>query len=729
MKLSQISSKRRMYKSSKHFYQFGPFRLDGVRRLLLRADQSVPLTPKVLHTLLVLVENAGRVVSKDELMKAVWPDTFVEEGNLTQNISVLRKVLGENPGEHTYIETVPKQGYRFIPAVSDEPATTPRLAEQHRRLVWPAVAVAVVAIAAGIGWRFGQRPSGVNALKVTPLTSYPGVELHPSFAPDGNQVAFAWDGERQDNLDIYTKVVGSDRSMRLTFDAAQDFRPAWSPDGRWIAFLRAMPGGVASIARVPPAGGPERHVAVVHSGYLGSYDRAPLLEWTPDGKWLLTADKTPPVEAASLILVSVETGEKKRLTTAPPSSLGDLTGTISADGRTLAFSRSQSGTLGKVCTLEMASDFSADGEPNCFDFNGRLANFGSILWTSARREIMFSPLFRRSGEASLWTMPVSVGKGGLGAPQRFPIPSNSARDPAISRDGRRLAYADFLVDADIWRVDLQKAGVQSSGTPGPVKLISSTRFEQAAQYSPDGKKILFVSRRSGHPALWVSNSDGLQETQLTTFEAPLIGMPQWSPDGQRIVFDSTLEGQFELYRINADGSGLRRLTNHPEQDAVGSWSRDGKWIYFVSTRSGKHQIWKTNADGGELKQITSHGGEGASFESVDGKFVYYTRGFGSPSGAVSLWRTPVTGGDEVKILDSLYGLQYTVAASGIYFAGPTDYGSEIRFLSFRTGKVTTIAPREWGVETGLSVSPDGRFLLYSFAKLIGSDLTLVENLR
>ena len=116
MKFSQISSRDVCIRASSHFYEFGPFRLDPARRLLFRQDQVIPLTPKVLHTLLVLVENSGRVVSKDELMKAVWPDTFVEEGNLTQNISMLRKVLGENPGEHIYIETVPKQGYRFIAA-------------------------------------------------------------------------------------------------------------------------------------------------------------------------------------------------------------------------------------------------------------------------------------------------------------------------------------------------------------------------------------------------------------------------------------------------------------------------------------------------------------------------------------------------------------------------------------------------------------------------------------
>ena len=100
-------------------------------------------------------------------------------------------------------------------------------------------------------------------------------------------------------------------------------------------------------------------MAEVDPGYLAGYDKAPLLEWTPDGKWLLTADRVPPDEASSLFLISVESGEKKRLTFPPPASLGDVTGAISPDGRTLAFSRNRSGTLGKLCTLEMSSDFTA----------------------------------------------------------------------------------------------------------------------------------------------------------------------------------------------------------------------------------------------------------------------------------------------------------------------------------------------------------------------------------
>jgi Tol biopolymer transport system component len=478
--------------------------------------------------------------------------------------------------------------------------------------------------------------------------------------------------------------------------------------------------------RIPPTGGSERNVAEVAPGYsLVGYDQAPLLEWTPDGRWLLTADGQQP---ASLFLISVESGEKKRLTFPPSASMGDLSGAISPDGRTLAFSRNQSGTLGKLCTLEMSSNFTPAGEPNCFTVSdGRLANAVSLRWTPNKREIMFSPLQRGSGQSSLWTITLPE-REAVATPQRSAVPSNTARDPVISRDGQRLVYSDFVAGTDIWRLDLKNAGAR------PVKLIASTKSDHGGQYSPDGKKIVFISNRSGHPELWVAHSDGSNQTQLTTLEAPLVGGPRWSPDGQRVVFDSTLEKQFELYVINADGSGLHRLTVDPAADAAGSWSRDGRWIYFLSKRSGENQIWKMPAHGGKLIQITKHGGGPSIFESTDGRFVYYTKSIGSLTGASTLWRMPVTGGEEVKVLDPLYYLlQWTVTTSGIYFAAPADpgssYDSAIRFLSFRTGKVTTIAPRESGGQPGISVSPEGRFLLYSFAQLSGSDLMLVENFR
>jgi len=108
-----------MSPEAKHFYAFGPFRLDSEKRVLVRDGTPVPLTPKAAETLLLLVKNAGYLVHKDELMAQVWPEAFVEEGNLNKNIFVLRRVLGERDGQQEYIETVPKRGYRFVAPVEE----------------------------------------------------------------------------------------------------------------------------------------------------------------------------------------------------------------------------------------------------------------------------------------------------------------------------------------------------------------------------------------------------------------------------------------------------------------------------------------------------------------------------------------------------------------------------------------------------------------------------------
>src|SRR5262245_53294652 len=111
-----------MSHQSKHIYEFGPYRLDGAERLLLRDGNPIPLQPKVFDLLLALVDAHGHLLEKDELLKTVWPDTFVEEANLASNISLLRKALGEGENGHRYIETVPKRGYRFVAEVKEASA-------------------------------------------------------------------------------------------------------------------------------------------------------------------------------------------------------------------------------------------------------------------------------------------------------------------------------------------------------------------------------------------------------------------------------------------------------------------------------------------------------------------------------------------------------------------------------------------------------------------------------
>ncbi|HUI57131.1 MAG TPA: winged helix-turn-helix domain-containing protein, partial [Bryobacteraceae bacterium] len=155
-------------------YAFGPFRIDPVERLLYRGDEMIPLTPKVADTLLALVSNAGRVLEKDDLIKMIWPDSFVEEGGLARNISILRKVFEEGTeGGTQYIETIPKRGYRFVGLAADVPPVEPKPAVQpgakrHNRWEW-AIPVLLLVAALLIGYYRLRQPVRINSLVVLPL--------------------------------------------------------------------------------------------------------------------------------------------------------------------------------------------------------------------------------------------------------------------------------------------------------------------------------------------------------------------------------------------------------------------------------------------------------------------------------------------------------------------------------------------------------------------------------
>lgn len=186
---------------TEHFYQFGCFQLDPDQRLLLRDGQLVPLTPKVVDTLIVLVERAGELLDKEVLMQAVWPGTFVEESNLAHNISVLRKTLGNTPDGQPYIETHPKRGYRFVGAVTErveegsESTGLAQVAVKSRAPVGPLTAAAVLVLlgilSISIAWRvrwFAPKPELVQRqLTSNPLDN--GV-YRAAISPDGRYVAY-----------------------------------------------------------------------------------------------------------------------------------------------------------------------------------------------------------------------------------------------------------------------------------------------------------------------------------------------------------------------------------------------------------------------------------------------------------------------------------------------------------------------------------------------------------
>ncbi len=582
-----------------------------------------------------------------------------------------------------------------------------------------AAGAVVAAVAASLSlrwyWRLPPRPpEPMASLKVRPLTTYPGIEKTPSFSPDGNQVAFSWNGPAEENFDIYVKTIGPGPPLRLTSDPGEDLAPAWSPDGSSIAFLRSLGSGKFRVLLIPPLGGPEQTLGDVLIPNV-DFQPGPYLSWLADGGWLVVTDRSASEAPSALFLVSVRTREKRQITFPPAGALGDSCAAASPDGKTVAFCRNVSRANDvDIYLVGLADDLKPQSEVRRLTSDHKAIR--GLEWTPDGRDLVLA------FESSLWRLS-TLGSGGSSGnvPVRIGIDAEAVW-PAVPRQSGRLAFSHPVGgDSDIWRLPLP----ERAGKPArPHRLIASTKSELAQQYSPDGKRVAFESDRGGNLEIWVCESDGGNCSQLTWIGAAYTGVPSWSPDGHQIAFYSRVDETSQIFVIGADGGAPQRLTSGRSNNSYPRWSGDGQWIYFASNRTGTDQIWRIPSRGGTPTQVTRNGGFAGSI-SPDGQWVYYTR---DASLDTSLWRMPVEGGEETRVLESVTAFNYAVADDGVYFVAPSAQGFAIEFLSV-PGNTTRVLAPVGRCSFGFSVSPDRKWVLYTQTNPEGSDLGLVENFR
>ena len=471
-------------------------------------------------------------------------------------------------------------------------------------------------------------------------------------------------------------MIGAGRPLRLTTSSARDHYPAWSPDGKWTAFLRDVEQGTRSTLIILPAlGGGERIVAEIEN--VG----VELDGWFPDGRGLLVS-----IKQERLFLVSSQTGERRRVTHCGSCFNGSGTsyGSISPDGQTLAyFSRETAAPAGAfggdIYVMALTPDFMPAGLPTRRTRDLKVVR--SIAWMADSREVVFSA--SSGGSRGLWRMAAF----GSGDPTRVPM-AESVGTVAISPRAKRLIYEQTVpADTNVWRLELLTPALPSK------PWIVSTRIDTSARYSPDGTKIAFGSNRSGTMEIWVCGADGTAAVQVT-----------------------------DKGVVSSDGGAVRQLTQDQNRHSSRpSWSRDGKWIYFSSeTGTGRQEVWKISAAGGTAQQITRNGGTDP-VES-DGKILYYLSG-------KSVTRAEPDGTGEVHLFEPGQAPTFFPVRNGLYSATIPPHGG-LQFFSFETRRAAWLMRSDKLQWSWIGVSPDGKSLLYAQRDgQPGSDLMLVENFR
>jgi Tol biopolymer transport system component/predicted Ser/Thr protein kinase len=600
-----------------------------------------------------------------------------------------------------------------------EIATTKTARATRRSLTLMGVAFLVLVSTIGIRKFSGKFSSSLPpGLELVPLVAMEGEESAPAFSPDGNQVAFNHLGSNKSG--IYTTLIDGDNPLRLT-DNTADLDPTWSPDGREIAFARSSQEG-RNIYVVSALGGAEHRLHTVPDAEVPNR----YLNWSPDGRVLAFSEGSKGSTHSSIVLLSLADLTTRPLTS-PPAGKTDWGPAFSPDGSTVVFARSSSPLNNSNLFVLPAKG----GEPRQITFDD-CAMYGHA-WTKDGNDIVFSST--RGGVPSLWRISVSGGTPrpvqGVGSP---------AYDPAISHKGEQLAYTQSSYSDNIWRLDLKD---KKTAQGPPVRVISTRRgLNWRPNFSPDGRRIALESDRLGYSDIWYCDSNGSNCAQLTSLRG-VAGTARWSPDGHYIAFEAQDHGHEEIYVVDVTGGRPRQVPTFPgANNGAPNWSRDGHWIYFYSDHDERpFQLWKIPFKGGPPVRVTRNGGVYA-IESDDGQFLYYSK-FTQPG----IWRMPLTGGEEVRVLNQPAGdhwFDWAVSRDGIYFlTAGQGHGidrsktvenlpnTKIEFLNFSTRQTVSIFSLENPAPFfgGLALSPDGKSLLFSQHDSSDSYIMLVKNFR
>lgn len=745
-------------KENKQSYEFGPYRIDTLNRQLRRDGELVPLKAKAVDTLLLLIQHRGDVVEKDDLMRLLWPESYVEEANLTQNIYVLRKALGDGD----YIETIPRRGYRFVAEIkqraevasdvlvinektrtsisyeeqSDDPAGNelaksnlqpgiaiidvplrPAALQSLRaeypakgwhayRHWWPlALLITVVAIGVVTVSRLWRPHPPFERVQLTRFTTT-GKAEKAAISPDGKYLAHVFSDSGQQS--VWLRQVATGKDLQIIAPTHADFYGlTFSHDGNYIYYVSQEMNHLGMLLQVPSLGG--------NSTKLAEDVDSPVT-LSPDDKRLAFIRLNP--AERSIIIANVDGSGERKLTSTSPAANFKIEPTYlippawSPDGKIIAC---PAGIVSPEDEYQTIWGFQTETGLGRALTSQRWQTLGRMEWLATGAGIVVTAAEKGGNFAQqIWYVNYPDG-----ATRKITNDLNDYRDLSVSADARTIIAVQSERRANIW--------VTPTNDLNHPKQITFTNYDalDGLSWTPDGK-LVYTQQSAGEQNLWVTDPSGHGATQLTS-HAGFNLEPAVSPDGRYIVFVSTRSGRQHLWRIDADGKHPLELT-HGVEDRRPSIRPDSQQVLFRSIVPGVgSRVFQVAIDGGEPIRLTDRI-SAEPIVSPDGKWIAIIYR-AAPAAINKIAVMPSSGGEPKLICDlpAFYGrFHWTPDGTGVAYAAKQEGVGNIWIQP-----VDGSAPKQlthWSSNPILSFdwSRDGKWLAYSSATLT-SDVVLITD--
>ncbi len=545
-------------------YWFGDFELDTTEWVLRQKGEILPLAPKALQALEILLRNGGKVVSRREMVESLWPDAFVEESNLTVTISMLRRALGDSDTGTTFIETVPKRGYRFVPLVSTS---------RNGRL---------------------SRDS-FSSMRIVRLT-HAGRVLDVAISADARLLAYVPIDAGNHSLWIWNLDSGEKWEV-LSPDPALCWGMQFTDDGKSLFYTTTQPNTTISVLHCLAVGGGESHQA---RPVIANIDSPIAL--SPDGGQIAFVRSFPGQHRDVLVVTNVDGRDERELASRQhPNKFSFSSPSWSPDGKLIAVGASRNNKL-EFTILAVPLSGAAPIELCPWHWK----DLRSVAWNRDGSNLFFSATALNSNSLQIWRLPYPDCEA-----QRITNDTNSYEELSLAQNPPTLVTMQTDALANIWIVP-------AGGVPRRITSGRTEGFDGLA-VAANGR-VFYASTENQQPDLWSMNANGSDSKRLT-HDGCLF--PSVSRDGRFVAYVSAEGGIHHIWRMDADGNNRKQLTDG-DGESYPCISPDGRSIVYTPQGKARNTLWRISIDGGRPLQLTHESMAIKAVVSPDGKRIACT---------------------------------------------------------------------------------------------------------